>query len=85
MTNPADAAIDAVIYMFIRIVIPQLTFATIIQSHALCTVRIRTVLRSRLPSVAKHTQHVLRLGPYQLVIRSFFVVAEPAGSPRVTC
>lgn len=83
-TDSAYTAIDAMVYMLLLVVVPKFTLVTIVEGHPLHAVWIGTRLRGWLRSTAKHTKHILRCCPYELMILMRFVMTKSACCPRVT-
>jgi hypothetical protein len=81
-TNPAYAAVIAMITRLVRIIIPEFADVAVIPRRRCFTGHAR--LASLLSGSAEHAQHILRLFPNKIVILNL-VVAKSASIPPVTC
>jgi hypothetical protein len=79
LSSSADPTIPTMIDALPRIVVPQLTYITIIPRRPLAT--LVTILASRLWGAAQHAQHILRGFAVEVVRGDCSIVAVAAGMP----
>jgi hypothetical protein len=81
LSDAAYPAIVAVVYAFLRVVIPEFAYRAVVPSPADSAVP--TVFRRRLGTSTQHTEHIPRGSPVQGVVFDL-VVAEATSIPSMT-